>query len=441
MRLLFPTLFLLIVSCIPRNVPKTVTLPEWVTRQPSDNNYWYGVGTADINTGDDPHLAARQRALSEIAEQLQVNIQSELVDVVEAANTEVNEFTRSIIKTRVNASLDFVDYADSYRSSQMYYVLARLNKKSYFENLAREKRQAEEIAGDLIRSAAQELTGTTFSSLALAVETISPYLDQSPSIEYPFGSGKSQTIYRVAAKMLRNFNDRIDLRLEPEVMNIKPFVNYEQRIDVKALDKKTGSAIGGISVMMSVPDLPENELLITDKNGQTYCQLQPARSRAGSYTIIFSVDYSSMLKSEALSLVKLVPRKFPVKVTILAPRIVLTEAITNLGKQVAYDPLLGSIKGCFEQGYSAVFVEDETTADLKLTLVVATEQRRERLSEKYPYFLFATGNLSLVNVSTGEEIMNVSLGEHKGADFDSAVRAGMAAITKLEKNFALPNCQ
>jgi len=399
------------------------------------------VGTADINTGDDPHLAARQRALSEIAEQLQVNIQSELVDVVEAANTEVNEFTRSIIKTRVNASLDFVDYADSYRSSQMYYVLARLNKKSYFENLAREKRQAEEIAGDLIRSAAQELTGTTFSSLALAVETISPYLDQSPSIEYPFGSGKKQTIYRVAAKMLRNFNDRIDLRLEPAVINIKPFVNDEQRIGVKALDKKTGSAIGGISVMMSVPDLPENELLITDKNGQTYCQLQPARSRAGSYTIIFSVDYSSMLKSEALSLVKLVPRKFPVKVTILAPRIVLTEAITNLGKQVAYDPLLGSIKGCFEQGYSAVFVEDETTADLKLTLVVATEQRRERLSEKYPYFLFATGNLSLVNVSTGEEIMNVSLGEHKGADFDSAVRAGMAAITKLEKNFALPICQ
>jgi hypothetical protein len=93
------------------------------------------VGTADINTGDDPHLAARQRALSEIAEQLQVNIQSELVDVVEAANTEVNEFTRSIIKTRVNASLDFVDYAASYRSSQMYYVLARLNKKSYFVNL------------------------------------------------------------------------------------------------------------------------------------------------------------------------------------------------------------------------------------------------------------------------------------------------------------------
>ena len=441
MRLLFPTLFLLIAACIPRNAPKTVALPEWITRQPSDNNYWYGVGAADLNTSDDPHLASRQRALSEIAEQLQVNIQSELVDVVEALNAEVNEFSRSIIRTRVNASLDFVDYVDSYRSSKMYYVLARLNKKRYFENLAREKRQAEEIAGDLIRSAAQELTGTTFANLTLAIETVSPYLDQSPSMEYPFESGESQTIYRVAAKMLRNFNDRIDLRPEPEVMNIKPFVNDEQRIGVKALDKKTGSAIGGISVMMSVPDLPEKEQLITDKNGQTYCQLQPARSRAGSYTIIFNVDFSSMLKSEALSLIKLVPRKFPVKVTILAPSIVLTEAITNLGKQVAYDPFLGSIKGCFEQGYSAVFVENGSAADLRLTLVVATEQRRERLSEKYPYFLFATGNLSLVNVSTGEEIMNVSLGEQKGADFHSAGRAGMAAITKLEKSMDLPFCQ
>jgi hypothetical protein len=130
-----------------------------------------------------------------------------------------------------------------------------------------------------------------------------------------------------------------------------------------------------------------------------------------------------------------------VKVTIRAPRIVLTEAITNLGKQVAYDPFSGTIKGCFEQGYSAVFVEDETTADLRLTLTVATEQRRERLSEKYPYFLFATGNLSLVNVATGEEIMNIPLGEQKGADFHSAGRAGMAAITKLEKNLSLPICQ
>ena len=37
--------------------------------------------------------------------------------------------------------------------------------------------------------------------------------------------------------------------------------------------------------------------------------------------------------------------------------------------------------------------------------------------------------------------MNISLGEKKGADFDSAIRAGMAAITKLEKNFSLPICQ
>ena len=97
--------------------------------------------------------------------------------------------------------------------------------------------------------------------------------------------------------MLRNFNDRIDLRPEPEVMNIIPFVNDEQRIGVKALDKQTGSEISGISITMNVPDQLEKEQLITDKNGQTYYQLQPAKSRVGSYTIIFNVDYENLVEN------------------------------------------------------------------------------------------------------------------------------------------------
>ena len=47
--------------------------PTWVSRQPIDDSFWYGVGIADLNL-DDPRQVARQRAFSEIAEQLKVNI-------------------------------------------------------------------------------------------------------------------------------------------------------------------------------------------------------------------------------------------------------------------------------------------------------------------------------------------------------------------------------
>ena len=43
--------------------------PEWISRQPADDSFWYGVGVSDLKR-DDPRQIARQRAFSEIAEQL-----------------------------------------------------------------------------------------------------------------------------------------------------------------------------------------------------------------------------------------------------------------------------------------------------------------------------------------------------------------------------------
>ena len=65
--------FLLLVSCSsnPSVGPSRSgkNKPDWITRQPADDSFWYGVGIANLDM-DDPRQAARQRAFSEIAEQL-----------------------------------------------------------------------------------------------------------------------------------------------------------------------------------------------------------------------------------------------------------------------------------------------------------------------------------------------------------------------------------
>ena len=112
------SLILLLVSCTPKPPPvlpprPKALVPDWISRQPADDNYWYGVGMADLKSSDDPRQAARQRAMSEIAEQLKVNVKSKLTDVMEATNMDYKEHSKSIIETRVEASLDYVEVSDS----------------------------------------------------------------------------------------------------------------------------------------------------------------------------------------------------------------------------------------------------------------------------------------------------------------------------------------
>jgi len=170
-------------------------------------------------------------------------------------------------------------------------------------------------------------------------------------------------------------------------------------------------------------------------------QMKRIMSAAGSYALAFFVDYESMLSDKARSLVRMVPRKFPVTVVLAAPKIMFAETITNLGDQVPNSPIVGSIKRCFEDNYSATFVDNEADADMLLSLHVSTLEHTERISDIYPYFVHASGSLSLVNATTGQEILNAIIAEEKGADFNSIEKAGINALKKLARELDLDLCK
>lgn len=434
--------FFLLTSCIYKASSKKEKSqpPSWISSRPSDNIYWYGIGLADPDVKD-VNQVARQRAISEIAEQIKVNIQSELIDLVEGNNNFVQEFSRSVIQTRVDANLEFIEYLESFRTSDSYYILVRLDKEQYFAKLKAEKHRAENIASDLVHSKSQNLSINYLSNLVSAIEIVMPFLDQSLMMEYPIGSGESVEIYRVATQLLRNFNHRIELKFEPEILNFKLLLDQEKNIDVTALDKNTGSRISGINIIVSNTEKSNTEEIVTDKNGEISYKFKIGSFNSGDHGIIFSIDYSSMFNSKVLDLIQLVPKNFSINVNYISPKIILSENITNLNEKVHYKPISGKIKNCFDHIYSANFVKKIENADLQLTLKIITEQRRKRLGEEYPYIIFATGFLSLYDAKTKDEISSISLGEYKGADFDSPKLAGMDAIYKMEKNMILSFCQ
>ncbi len=396
---------------------------------------------SDIKGNDDPRQAARQRAQSEIAEQLKVSIRSQMTDVMQATNMEYNEYSRSIIETRVETSLDYVEVSDSYQDPQSQYVLAKLDKQQYFDNLEREKKEAETVSSNLVLKSMGGVSANAFINLALALETVSPFIDLYPEMEFPAGSGEIESISSIVAGILRDYNDRIQIRFDPSSLQTIPLINDDKRITVTVIDKDTGQTLASIWLRVKFSDEPDHDLILTKDDGSTIYQLKKIMFAAGSYSLSFSVDYESILSKRSRSLLKMVPKQFPVTVVLAAPKIMFAETITNLGDQAPDSPIVGSIKRCFEDNYSATFVDNKADADMLLDLHVSTLEHTERISDIYPYFVHASGSLSLVNAATGQEILNATIAEEKGADFNSIEKAGINALKKLAHELNLDLCK
>ena len=60
---------ILLASC----GPKPGIEPDWVSNQPRDELYWYGIGIVN-QAESNPRQAARDRALDEIAMQIRVQV-------------------------------------------------------------------------------------------------------------------------------------------------------------------------------------------------------------------------------------------------------------------------------------------------------------------------------------------------------------------------------
>ena len=77
-------------------------------------------------------------------------------------------------------------------------------------------------------------------------------------------------------------------------------------------------------------------------------------------------------------------------------------------------------------------------ADLELRLLVSTFEKSKRINEDYPYVIYANGQIEIINITTGEEILSNNI-KSKGGDFNSKDIAGIRAIDNMVKKFSNNN--
>ena len=406
------------------------------TNIPTTNDlYWYGSGEVRISEYDDYQGTARSRAQAKIAEQLEVQINSSIVDMQEAygvgLSAKVNEYNKVTIKSRVSKTINNIEYAKEWKKKGIYTVVARLNKQQYWENIRKEVDQAKTIAMDMVSNSGSKVSMESLSNYAKAIEAINPYIDQYPKSIY---DGNEEQVYPLLVRLLRDHNDRIDITVQPDKPVIRALLDENVKLSISTIDNKTKQSISNIPIVVTWGKESLDAKVITNTKGKATYVLDRHWAATKNQVLTLQVDYKDIMKPDIEAMLDISPRKKEINVNVVGPKIYISSNIKNLDTKITDSALPSAVKKHFIDFYSSEFVSKRSQADIELKLKVKTFEKTKRMSSDYPHIIYCDGVLELIDLANGDQILSNNI-TSKDGDFSSKEVAGIRAIERLAKEF------
>jgi len=438
-------LLLLILSCTPKPPPAPVVppapvsaIPSWIDGKAEDSLYLYGV--AKVKMGNNKGENLDDIAFGQISGLIKQRLKSRLKHVSDSTGTNFSGYIDQITKSRVSRSLMHMEIAEKYKDKNYEYALARLDKKKYINGILKDKQKANNAAIDLVNSIDKNISADSFKNISKAVETISMFFDYYPLIDDSSKYERPTGIVDVARDYIQAYNNRISISFDPSFLESMPLINDNKRIRVSATDQLSGHNIKGVWIATRFSNSDDQDLILTKDDGTTLYQTKPILYRTGSYVLSFEVDYSAMMSPASARLLYVKPKTFPLTVVLSAPKIYFENIIRDLDDTAPSSKVVDAIRQCFIKKYSAIFVKDKKDSDILLRLQVSTLEHKERVTDIYPYFVHASGSISLTDTRTNFEVFNQEISEKKGSDFQSIEKAGINALKNLAEALGLGIC-
>ena len=438
-------LLLLILSCTPKPPPAPVVppapvsaIPSWIDGKAEDSLYLYGVAKVEIGNNKGENLD--DIAFGQISGLIKQRLKSRLKHVSDSTGTNFSGYIEQITKSRVSRSLMHMEIAEKYKDKNYEYALARLDKKKYINGILNDKQKASNAAIGLVNSIEKNISADSFKNISKAVETISMFFDYYPVIDDSSKDERTTGIVDIARDYIQDYNNRILISFDPDFLESMPLINDNKRIRVSATDQLSGNNIKGVWIATRFSNSDHQDLILTKDDGTTLYQTKPILHKTGSYILSFEVDYSAMMSPASARILYVKPKTFPLTVVLSAPKIYFENIIKNLDDTAPSSKVVDVISQCFINKYSAIFVKDKKDSDILLRLQVSTLEHKERVSDIYPYFVHASGSISLTDTRTNVEVFNHEISEKKGSDFQSIEKAGINALKNLAEALGLGIC-
>lgn len=439
---LVPILLFWVLSCSPKPPPVPVIPPEpavpnWIDGKDEDSLYLYGVGK--IKIGDSGKEKIEDLANYQISEIIKSRLKKRLQHISDSAGINAFRYMDQIIESRIRKSNDHIEAIEKYQGKNSEYALVRLDKKKFRNDLHKGKQNATNIAINLLDNI-QNISVKNLKRISQAVDTIVIYLDFYPMLHDTTKNRKPIGVIDIARNLIQKFNDRIFIGFDPVFLKTMPLINDSKRINIYSKDRISDGKIPEVWIKASFSSSEDHDLILTKDDGTTTYQPKFISGNMASYGISFELDYNSMMTAPVAQLLNIKPNVFKLTVIPTAPKIYFENIIDNLYDNAPTSEVVNAIRKCFINKYSAVFVNKKKDSEIILRLEVSTLEHIERVSAIYPYFVHATGSISLIDVKTNVEIFNHEISEKEGSDFNSIEKAGINALKNLANEFGDDIC-
>ncbi|MFM7311413.1 MAG: LPP20 family lipoprotein, partial [Flavobacteriales bacterium] len=143
-------IWIAVISCAGKKsaVSNKDQVPEWVKARPLSSDYYTGIASVDKRYQLDYQAEAKRKALDEMASEISVRVQGEtFMNTLEVNNSFSEEYI-SNIRTSTDAKIDDYETVGIYETADQYWVYYRINKASYWANIAQKKRKVLDVAYD-----------------------------------------------------------------------------------------------------------------------------------------------------------------------------------------------------------------------------------------------------------------------------------------------------
>ena len=420
-----PFLFVILCSSAPD------IKPDWVINEPNSNDeYWVGIGIVEKPLPENYREIAQQRALNEISSQINVQLTSTVTSVIQELNYDVDEYFSSIIETRINQNINYVEYVDNYESKTDYKAYARLSKTKYFADLARKRGKAVSTSLEFIAKS-EPFNVNSFNYLSSALLEIWPFLDQDLDVKSPDGNQKRVNLASYIKIKLFDYIDRIQFIPETDPYILTILSEDGSFYKANCMDKKTSKALANIPVLYQVNDKGKLSPGISNTDG--VLSLNPFLDGKISKPthISHTLDLSKLVDQNLIPILAPMVRNTIVALEIKGPDFAMRSDENNLGKKLDPPFISSAIKEYFVVNLSGKFTT-ENNADYIISLVVNTVPRSEEPDSYGFYYVYANAELSIISSVDNKQLYSKSITQVKGGHPDLKL-AGNQALKKLLK--------
>lgn len=422
--------------------------PDWVRERPVSQAYYIGIGVAQREEADRDYIQiAKDNALNDLASQIKIIIAGEVIRKVVEKSGLVEENFISHIRSSTKAELEGFELVDTWEDKNEYWVYYRLSKSVYERGKQLKLTKAISLSLDLFSNAkANEKANNIEKALLFYLQSLNPiekYVNEPLETHF---EGSRIFLMNEIYSSVQYLLSKIELRPIGSKRNAKIGQPLKNPLEVSAIYiSENGSEIGISNLPLKFSFIRGSGELVnrvrTDRFGKGRCQVSKITATDKIQLVKVELDVFSCVNLDSASVILqsiisslLIPKtRFALNVSGLSVFVEAEEI--HYGQKLSVQHIEPALKNYLsEKGF--VFFDDISKSDL-IIKVKAESKKGSEIYEMYSAFVDLT--ISILDITSGDEIYKNSLHDIKGIDLDynkAGLKAFENAAKKVNENIA-----